>query len=158
MGRNGLMRLKTYIKEDAPEKYIYFGHPQAFYNTPEEKKVEVMARRKWPNHLVINPNQTSKSGRYRFGVGVKKRSFGIFYDLMDRSEFGIFMPLEDGRWSGGVHKEMMRAKKSGKDVYEVNPWKNTIKKIDPAKIKPISPDDPYYKKFAWDPDPEEIKK
>lgn len=149
-----LERIDSYLNEDVPERYIYFGHPQKFYSTPEETKVLMMARQKWPDYLVINPNQFSKSGRYRFGTGLKKRSFGIFYDLMDRSEFGIFMPLEDGRWSGGVHKEMMRAKKSGKDVYEVNPWTRKIRKIDPSKIKPISPDDPYYKKFAWDEDPE----
>ena len=147
------MKFRDYIIEDAPERYIYFGHPQKFYNTKEEKKAEVMARRKWPQHLVINPNQTHK-GRYRFATGLKKRSFGIFYDLMDRSEFGIFMPMEDGRWSGGVHKEMMRAQQTGKEVWEINPFNNKIKKIDPRKITPISPDDPYYKKFAWDPDPE----
>lgn len=152
------MKLKRYLNEDAPERYIYFGHPQKYYSTKEETKVLMMIAKKWPNHLVITPNQTSKSGRYRFAAGLKKRSFGVFYDLMDKAEFGAFMPLEDGRIGGGTHKEMMRAKTTGKDVWLVNPWKNTIKKIDPAKIKPISPDDPYYKKFAWDPDPEEIKK
>ena len=60
--------------------------------------------------------------------------------------------LKNGKWSGGTFKEAMHAKKEGKKVYEVNPWKGYIKPMKTAGVKPIAKDDPYYDQFSWDED------
>ncbi len=136
---------KYLITEEGAEKYIYFGHPRLYYNTNEETKAIKMIMKKWPNHLIINPNQ-----KQRFDRQVKKMGFKIFNILVDKCEIGVFMLMEDGRWGGGIYKEAYRMESHGKSIFEVNPWKNYIKKTTTKGITPIGPDDPYYKKFTYD--------
>jgi hypothetical protein len=139
------MKFKDYINEDAPEKYVYFGHPRLYYNTKWENKCIQMIQKKWPEFIIMNPNQ-----RQRFEKSVKKMGFKIFNILVDKCEFGVFMLLEDGRWGGGIYKEASRMESQGKPIYEINPWKNYIKKTTTKGVTPIGKDDPYYKKFTYD--------
>jgi len=140
------MKLKQYLKEEI-ERRIYFAHPQMYYNTKWETKAIQMIMKKWPEHKVVNPNQHDRHTRV-----IKKSGFQIFYQMIRLSEFGVFMPLENGKWSGGVFKEAIRTNKEGKEVWEVNPWKNYIKPMKIAGVKPIAKDDPYYDQFSWDED------
>jgi len=135
---------KEYLKEEI-ERRIYFGHPRLYYNTKWETKAIQMIQKKWPNHIVLNPNQ-----RNRFEKSVKKSGFKIFYTLVDRCEFGAFMLMEDGRWGGGIYKEAEYMEKQGKKIWEVNPWKGYIKKTTTRGVTPIGKDDAYYKKFTYD--------
>jgi len=140
------MKLKQYLKEEI-ERRIYFAHPQMYYNTKWETKAIQMIQKKWPNHVVVNPNQHS-----RFERAIKKSGFQIFYQMVKLCEFGVFLPLENGKWSGGVFKEALMAKKEGKKIWEINPWKNYIKPMKTSGVKPIPKDDPYYNQFSWDED------
>jgi len=139
------MKFKQYIKEEGQELFLYFGHPRLYYNTKWETKCIQMIQKKWPNYIIINPNQ-----RNRFEKSVKKGGFQIFYTLTDRSKIGVFMLMEDGRWGGGIYKEAEYMEKNGKEIYEINPWKNYIKKTSTRGVTPIGKDDPYYKTFSYD--------
>lgn len=139
------MKFKQYLTEDSPEQYIYFGHPRLYYNTNEETKAIQMIMKKWPDYIIMNPNQ-----RNRFEKSVKKSGFKIFNILVDKCEFGVFMLMEDGRWGGGIFKEASRMESSGKKIFEINPWKGYIKKTTTKGVTPIGKDDPYYKKFTYD--------
>lgn len=144
------MKLKQYLSEEI-ERRIYFAHPQAYYNTKEETKCIQMIMKKWPDHQVVNPNQRDRHSRV-----IQKTGFQIFYQMVRLSEFVVAMSLKDGRWSGGVFKEAVRAKKEGKKIWEINPWKNYIRPMKTSGVKPIEKDDPYYDQFSWDED--EVKK
>ena len=144
--KNGIKIDESIINEEIIRR-IYFAHPQMYYNTKWETKCIQMIMKKWPDHQVVNPNQHD-----RFDRVIKKSGFQIFYQMVKLCEFGTFMPLQDGRWSGGVFKEALMTKKQGKDVWEVNPWKGSIKPMKISGVKPIAKDDPYYKQFSWDED------
>ena len=55
-----------------------------------------MINKKWPDFIILNPNQ-----RQRFEKSVQKSGFKIFYTLTKRSEFGVFMLMENGKWMCG---------------------------------------------------------
>ena len=134
------MKLKRYLKEEI-DRRIYFAHGQMYYNTKWETKAVQMIMKKWPDHQIVNPNQHDRHNRV-----IGKTGFQIFYQMVKFSEFVVCMPLQDGRWGGGTFKEALHAKKEGKKVYEVNPWKGYIKPMKTAGVKPIAKDDPYYDK------------
>jgi len=140
------MKLKQYLNENI-ERRIYYAHPQKYYNTKWETKCVQMIMKKWPNHRVVNPNQHDRHSRV-----IGKTGFQIFYQMVRLCEFVVCMSLEDGRWSGGTFKEALHAKKEGKKVWEVNPWKNYIRPMKTSGVKPIPKDDPYYDDFSWDED------
>jgi len=140
------MKLNRYIKEEI-ERRIYFGHPRLYYNTKWETKAIQMIQKKWPNLIVLNPNQ-----RNRFEKNVKKSGFKIFYTLVDRCEIGAFMLMENGKWGAGIFREAQQMEKSGKKIFEVNPWKNKIKPTTTRGVTPMDRNDPYYKRFTYDED------
>jgi len=140
-----LDKIDKLIVEDAPERLIYFGHPRLYYNTKWETKAIQMITKKWPEFIILNPNQ-----RQRFEKSVQKSGFKIFYTLTNRSEFGVFMLMENGKWGGGIYKEAERMEQQGKKIYEVSPWKRYIKPTTTRGVTPMGKDDPYYKNFSYD--------
>ena len=103
---------------------LYFGHPQKYYNTKWETKAIQMIMRKFPRHNVINPSGP------KWGRRAEKLGFQPFYQAIRLADLGIFMPIDETGilFSGGTHKEAVRTEKEGKEVWVVNPWKNTLKK------------------------------
>jgi len=139
------MRYKQYLNEEGVEKKLYFGHPRLYYNTKWETKAIQMIMKKFPDYIILNPNQ-----RNRFEKSVKKGGFKIFYTLTERSNIGVFMLLEDGRWGGGIYKEAEYMEKQNKKIFEVNPWKKYIRPTTTKGVTPINKDDPYYKQFTYE--------
>ena len=132
------MKLKHYLKEEIELK-IYFGHPRAFYKTKYESKSLMLIKKKWPNHVIINPGQPG-----RFDTSVAKSGFKVFFSMVARSQLGIFMSMKDGKWTMGTWREAVRTEQEGKEVWRVNPWKGTITKMSNVKsIKPLSNKETY---------------
>jgi len=131
-----------------PYKKLYFGHPQKYYNTKWETKAIQMIMKEFPQHNVINPSGP------KWGRRAKKLGFQPFYQAIKLADIGVFMPIDDSGklFSGGTYKEAVRTEKEGKEVWVVNPWKNTLKKRKVSTMKSISKSDPYYDKYSWDED------
>ena len=94
---------------------VYFGHPGPTYNTKYERQAIKEIQKEFPNNKVLNPNQPGMEKRY------KEKGFDIFFDLIDKTAFGVFMTTLDGRWGIGIYEEAYYMHKSGKKVYELNP-------------------------------------
>lgn len=143
-----IKKINNYLKEDAPERRIYFAHPQKYYNTRLETISMQLINKKWPNHVIINPSGPKWPRR------AAKLGFQPFYQAIRLAEFSVFMPLDEtGKLlSGGAYKEAVRTDKLKKDIWIVNPWKKTLKKVKLSDIRGISKDDPYYKTYLWDED------
>lgn len=143
------MRFKTYMKEDAPERRIYFAHPQKYYGTKWETKAMQMIQKKWPNHVIINPHGPKWARR------AAKLGFQPFYQAIRLAEFVVILLFDKNNpdlLGGGSYKEAVRAESEGKDVWIVNPWKGTLQKRKVSSLKGLSKDDPYYKQYSWDED------
>lgn len=142
-----LKKLSKYLNEEGAELRIYFAHPQLYYNTKWETKAIMMIKKKFPQHIIINPSGSSWSRR------AQKLGFQPFYQAVKLADLTVALPLEIGSFSGGTHKEMVKAESLGKDVWVVNPWKNTLKQLKNVKsVKFLKKDDPYYDQFSWDED------
>jgi len=132
------MRFNNYIVE-ANRRKIYFAHPRAFYNKPEEKKAEKMIMAKFPEHIIVNPNVDWIQGR------VEELGFDIFFKVINTVEFICAMPFPDGKVGNGTWREIEYADKKGKDIYLVNPWKNTFELTKKSSIKWLSAEETYYR-------------
>ena len=119
---------KYLITEDIGR--VYFGHPGPTYKTKYESQGIKEIEKKFPNYKVINPNQPGIESLY------KKIGFDVFFNLIDKCVFGVFMTALDGRWGIGIYEEAYYMHKSGKKVYELNPntWEFKLVK-DPTKTK-----------------------
>jgi hypothetical protein len=132
------MKFQNFLVESKRRK-IYFAHPRAFYNKPEEKKAEGMIMKKFPEHIIVNPNVNWIQGR------VEELGFDIFFKVINTVEFICAMPFPDGKMGNGTWREIEYADKKGKDIYVVNPWKNTLELTPKSKIKWLSPEETYYR-------------
>lgn len=132
------MRFNNYIVE-ANRRKLYFAHPRAFYNKPEEKKAEGLINKKFPEHIIVNPNVSWIQGR------VEELGFDIFFKVIDTVEFICAMPFSDGKMGNGTWREIEYADKKGKDIYVVNPWKGTLELTKKTFIKWLSPEETYYR-------------
>lgn len=130
------MRFHDYITE-ANRRKLYYAHPRAYYNKPEEDKAIKMIMKKFPEHIVVNPNVNWIQGR------VDDMGFDIFFKVIDTVEFVVAMPYPDGKMGNGTWREIEYANKKGKEVYVVNPWKNTLELTPINKIKWLSPEETY---------------
>jgi len=125
-------------------KLVYFGHPRLYYNTDLETNSIMMIHNRFPDYIILNPNQ-----RRRFNRTVNRSGFNIFYSLVGRCDVGVFMLMSDGRWGAGIYREAQRMEEQNKLIYEVNPLENTIKITTTSGIIPMGMDDPYYKMFEY---------
>jgi hypothetical protein len=130
------MRLQQFLDESKRNK-IYFAHPRAYYDKPEEKKAIAMMTKEWSDYLIVNPNVDWIQGR------VTELGFDIFFKVINTVEFICVMPFPDGKVGNGSWRECQYANKQGKDIYVVNPWKGTIIKTPFNKIKGITPEETY---------------
>ena len=130
------MKLFKYL-EEANRRKIYFAHPRAYYDKPEEKKAIQMIQSQFPEHIIVNPNVNWIQGR------VDDMGFDIFFKVINTVEFVCAMPFPDGKVGNGTWRECEYADKKGKDVYIVNPWKNTLELTPKNKIKWLTPEETY---------------
>lgn len=130
------MRFNNYLTEVRGNK-LYFAHPRAYYSKPEETKAITMIMKQFPDHIIVNPNVNWIQGR------VDDMGFDIFYKVINTVEFVVAMPFPDGKMGNGTWREIVYADKKGKDIYVVNPWKNTLVKTPKNKIPWITPEETY---------------
>jgi hypothetical protein len=132
------MRFNDYLVEARAEK-LYFAHPRAFYDKPEEKKSISMIMKQFPEHIIVNPNVNWIQGR------VNDMGFDIFFKVINTVEFLIAMPFKDGKVGNGTWREIEYADSKGKDIFIVNPWKNTLVKTPKNKIQWLTPEATFYR-------------
>jgi hypothetical protein len=130
------MKFSDYITE-AKRRKIYFAHPRQFYNKPEEKKSMDLIAKQFPEHIIVNPNVSWIQGK------VDDMGFDIFFKVIDTVEHVCAMILKDGKMSNGTWRECDYANKKGKEIWVINPWKNTITLTPFNQIKYITPEETY---------------
>jgi len=140
------MKFQNYLVERNIPK-IYFAHPRAFYDKPEEKKSIDMIMKQFPDHIIVNPNVDWIQGR------VDDMGFDIFFKVINTVDFVVAMPFPDGKMGNGTWREIEYADKKGKDIYVVRPQKNTLEITPKNKIQWLTPE----ATFARIPEKERIK-
>jgi hypothetical protein len=127
------MKFANYITENNRRK-IYFAHPRAFYDKPEEKKSIDLITKQFPEFIIVNPNVSWIQGR------VDDMGFDIFFKVIDTVEHVCAMGFKDGKLGNGTWRECEYADSKGKDIYIINPWKGTITLTPKNKIKWLTPE------------------
>jgi len=128
------MKFQNYIIAEANRRKIYFAHPRAFYDKPEEKKAIALIMKQFPDHIIVNPNVDWIQGR------VDDMGFDIFFKVINTVEFVVAMPFPDGKMGNGTWREIEYADKKGKEIYVVRPQKNSLELTPKNKIKWLTPE------------------
>ena len=131
------MSLSDYLLEGSSRHKLYFAHPRAYYDKPEEKAAMALIYQEHKGYIIVNPNVDWIQGR------VDDMGFDIFFKVIDTVEFVVAMPFPDGKVGNGTWRECQYANKKGKDIYIVNPWKKTLVLTPFNKIKGITPEETY---------------
>lgn len=131
------MRLKHFLDEARAPK-IYFAHSRETYDTMVEKHSIRLIMEKFPDHIIVNPNVQWIQGKCNDGMG-----FDIFFKVVRTASKLAFQPLQDGRATNGTWRECEFAHKNNIPLYEVNPYKNTIKEVEFSSIKYLTAHETY---------------
>ena len=121
------MKLKQYLTEKT--NTLYFGHPGPTYNTALEKRGIEEIKKKFSGVKIFNPAKIPNAEK-RY----KEEGFDMFFDAIDKTDFGVFMTAKDGRWGIGIYEEAYYMHKSGKKVWELDArtWEFTLVKNPPS--------------------------
>jgi len=130
------MKLCQYLIESNRLK-VYFAHPRATYGKPEETKCIKMITDKFPEHIIVTPNNSNIIDR------ANKMGFDIFFGIINTTQIMCVMPFKDGIIGNGAYRECEHASKKGIPIFVVNPWNNTITVTPFHKLKGISPEETF---------------
>ena len=98
---------------------IYYGHCQAIYGSPQDKRdVEMLIKMGFD---VVNPSDPEHEAMAKKmkGCGQGDRVMDYFVSLVEGCDAVAFRALPDGAIPAGVAKEIERAVMSGKPVIEL---------------------------------------
>lgn len=131
------MRLLKYITEKRNVQKLYFAHARALYDSNTEGKALKLIQEKFPDHIIINPNVDWIQGK------CDDMGFDIFFKVISTASKIVFMPFKDNKVGNGTWRECQYGHKEGIPLFEVNPYRGTIKEFEFNKIKYLSPEETF---------------